>query len=292
LNKTKPHSWFAGVLITAFCLAAVIPWIAGRDFYVLSLAQRPFHPLFQVLKPSGRIGHGYGIAGSLVILAGVIAYSARKRFRPLASFGRMNRFLEFHIAAGLVGPTLIVYHATFKLGGLIGVGFWCMAAVVASGFIGRYLWVQIPRGTEGDALSIRELDVENERLLSQMKIHHDFSPRQITALDRLIDFMVPAQDSFLRTVWAVATHDLRIVVRRRELSRWLAVNGVSPGHVSEIRRLAGRRSVLHRRILLREQLHRVFRYWHVIHLPFAAVLLVIFLVHVATAVLFGYTWGG
>ncbi len=142
MRKISLQSWFACVLVVSFCLAAVLPWLAGADFYERSLAQRPFHPLFHLLKPSGGIGHLYGIAGSVMILAGVIVYSTRKRIRIFEPVGKMKYFLEIHIALCLVGPTLIAYHSTFKLGGIVGVGFWSMMAVVASGFVGRYLWAQ------------------------------------------------------------------------------------------------------------------------------------------------------
>jgi hypothetical protein len=32
------------------------------------------------------------------------------------------------------------------------------------------------------------------------------------------------------------------------------------------------------------------RYWHVAHLPFALIMLVIMLIHVAVALIFGYNW--
>lgn len=292
MKKILLQSWFTGVLVASFCLAAVLPWLAGADFYMRSLGLRPFHPLFHLLKPSGGIGHLYGIVGSAMILVGVIIYSTRKRVRLFESIGKMKHFLEFHIALCLVGPTLIAYHSTFKLGGIVGVGFWSMMAVVASGFVGRYLWAQIPKGIKGHALSIQELEIENNRLLTLLKQHHNFSPEQTVALDQRIDATMPSTSSSLKTLWAVAKHDLHLFSRRRALSAWLSANGVSPDHVSGCVRIAGRRSILHRRMLFLEQLHRVFQYWHVIHVPFTMILFVIFLVHVATAVLFGYVWGG
>ena len=257
-----------------------------------SLAQRPFHPLFHLLKPSGTIGHLYGIAGSGMILAGVIIYSTRKRVRYFASAGKMTFFLELHIALCLVGPAAVAYHSTFKLGGLVGVGFWIMMAVVASGLVGRYLWVQIPKGIEGHALSIRELESENDHLLALLREHHDFAPGQIVALDRMIDATMPSTSSSLGTLLAGAKHEIHLISTRRALAAWLSASGVSPGHVSDCVRIAVRRSILHRRTLFLEQLQRVFRYWHVIHLPFTMVLFVIFLVHVAASFLFGYMWGG
>ncbi len=292
MKKLLQRFWFPGVLVASVCLAAALPWLGGGDYYVRGLAQRPFHPLFHLLKPSGTIGHLYGIVGSTLILVGVIVYSTRKRFRFFASVGTMKHFLEFHIALCLVGPILIAYHATFKLGGIVGVGFWSMMAVVLSGIIGRYLWVQIPKGIEGQALSMKDLETENVRLLSLLKKHHEFSPEQTLALDRLIDATMPSRGGVMKTLRVVLLHDVRLFFRRRALSAWLSANGVTNDQVSACVSIAGRRSVLHRRILFLEQLQSAFRHWHVVHLPFTYILLIIFLVHVAASVLFGYVWGG
>ena len=292
MKKLLQRFWFPGVLGASACLAAALPLLAGGDYYLRCLAHSPFHPLFHLLKPSGPVGHFYGIIGSGLILVGVIVYSTRKRVRLFASLGTMKHFLEFHIAVCLVGPILIAYHATFKLGGIVGVGFWSMMAVVISGFIGRYLWVQIPKGIEGQALSIKELETENARLLTLLKEHHEFSPAQTLALDRLIDATMPSRGTSLRALRAVVWHDVRLFFRRRALSAWLSANGVYIDQVSACVSIAGRRSILHRRILFLEQLQSAFQHWHVIHLPFTVVLLIIFLVHVAASVLFGYVWGG
>jgi hypothetical protein len=37
-------------------------------------------------------------------------------------------------------------------------------------------------------------------------------------------------------------------------------------------------------------MQKLFNYWHVIHLPFAIVMLVIMLVHVGITLAFGYRW--
>jgi hypothetical protein len=35
---------------------------------------------------------------------------------------------------------------------------------------------------------------------------------------------------------------------------------------------------------------RIFRYWHVIHLPFALIMLIIMAIHVGVVIYFGYLW--
>jgi hypothetical protein len=45
-----------------------------------------------------------------------------------------------------------------------------------------------------------------------------------------------------------------------------------------------------RRIGLLRIFHKLFRYWHIAHLPFAIAMFVIMLVHVAVTLVFGYKW--
>ncbi|KAA0244487.1 MAG: hypothetical protein EDM75_15620 [Chlorobiota bacterium] len=39
-----------------------------------------------------------------------------------------------------------------------------------------------------------------------------------------------------------------------------------------------------------KQMHKLFRYWHIFHLPFAIAMFVIMLIHVGVTIWFGATW--
>jgi hypothetical protein len=58
----------------------------------------------------------------------------------------------------------------------------------------------------------------------------------------------------------------------------------------EIAVLAMEQDRLLRQIVLLEPFQRLFRYWHVFHLPLATVMFLILAVHVTVAILFGYAW--
>ncbi|MDB4584160.1 hypothetical protein N9164_13480, partial [Draconibacterium sp.] len=111
--------------------------IYGANYYLTDFEQRFFHHQYEKLKPSGFIGHGAGMFGSLFMIIGVFGYMARKRFRSLSRLGFLKHWLEFHIFLCTLGPVLVLYHTAFKFGGLVAVSFWSMVAVVVSGIIGR-----------------------------------------------------------------------------------------------------------------------------------------------------------
>ena len=47
---------------------------------------------------------------------------------------------------------------------------------------------------------------------------------------------------------------------------------------------------LNRRIDRLDTMQNLFKYWHVAHLPFALVMLVIMIIHVGVTLVFGYHW--
>ena len=47
---------------------------------------------------------------------------------------------------------------------------------------------------------------------------------------------------------------------------------------------------LNQRIERLDTMQNMFKYWHVIHSPFALVMLVIMLIHVGVTIVFGYRW--
>ncbi|HEX7672048.1 MAG TPA: hypothetical protein VF395_20780, partial [Polyangiaceae bacterium] len=50
----------------------------GHDYYRQDLALRAAHPDYRVLNPAGFLGHGYGIAGTTLVVANLL-YLVRRR---------------------------------------------------------------------------------------------------------------------------------------------------------------------------------------------------------------------
>lgn len=70
-------------------------------------------------------------------------YILRKRVPSLAKLGRLSTHMDWHIFFGLVGPTFILFHCDFKVGGLVAISFWSMVVSFASGVVGRYFYLQL-----------------------------------------------------------------------------------------------------------------------------------------------------
>src|SRR5271169_1776985 len=141
---------------------AVVLVIAGYglNYYTLSAVDRPYSPKHDQLKPSGTIGIKLGMFGVFLFFL-IYLYPVRKKWGWLARQGNSRHWLDFHIVLGTVAPVIIAFHATFKFSNIAGMAFWSMLCVTLSGFVGRYLYAQIPRNLNAAELSMKEMqDVE------------------------------------------------------------------------------------------------------------------------------------
>ena len=289
--KKLSHSVFLAFLLVLGIVTALTIWLRNSDYYLTPFDQRPFHPRYEELKPSGIESHGYGVVGAAMIIAGVAMYSTRKRVVSLASLGNIRQFLQVHIFLCLLGPILVLYHTTFKFGGLVAVGFWSMAAVVASGFVGRYFYRHIPRNIEGRELSIRELEEERTNLLAALRTQYGISEETIASIERIgLTPNARGNAGFAALVWSLLRADFSRYRRVAALRLLIKRSSVDDRTLREIIRLADERIVLQQRISLLEKVQQVFHYWHVIHIPFSITLFVILAIHIGVAVAFGYTW--
>lgn len=146
---------------------ALVRTHAAWSYYTAPLAERALLAEHRFLRPSGTGGHLLGLAGTFFLLS-TLAYVARRRIRRLSGLGRMPRWLEVHIFCGVFGPILITLHTSFKFNGLVSVAYWSMVLVVLSGFVGRYLYVRIPKTIRGEELSRAELEQRAAALTGQL----------------------------------------------------------------------------------------------------------------------------
>jgi len=285
------HRIFVFFLFISAISAAIAIWLRNNDYYLSSLDQRPFHPRYELLKPSGIESHGYGVVGTAMIIVGVATYSSRKRMRTLVNLGKIKYFLEFHIFLCLLGPVLVVYHTTFKFGGLVAVAFWSMTAVVFSGFIGRYLYQHIPKNIEGHELSIKELDAERVRLTESLRTQFHVPEEFLHSIDTIgIHDSEVEKAGLMKFLWMMLRSDFSRFGRMQRIRGIVHHYSIDMHSSRDLLHVVNERILLRQRILLLEKVQRLFHYWHVVHLPFSLVMFAILVIHIGVAVAFGYTW--
>jgi len=104
MNK-KVHRIYIGSFFIIGIIITVFLAVYGYSYYSVPVEKRFFHAYHDNLKPSGFLGHGIGILGSLMMVFGVAIYMIRKRWKKFFSIGYLKHWLEFHIFLCSVGQS-------------------------------------------------------------------------------------------------------------------------------------------------------------------------------------------
>lgn len=275
----------AGVLVALWVLVEHGGW----RYYRTPLGIRGYLPEHAFLRPSGTGGHLLGIAGTLVLLC-TLPYVARKRVKALRKVGSMMGWLEFHIFCGLFGPILITFHTSLKFNGIVSVAYWSMVLVVLSGFVGRYLYVRIPktiRGTELTQTEIEERARELRALLNEATLPANLLLR-IEETERALLADIGQHRTFTQLLRGGFEARRKTAALRREIRG----SGLNRQLLHEALDLVHKRVVLLQRIAHLKKTRQAFQLWHVFHRPLVWVMFLVFSVHLGVAIYFGYTFFG
>lgn len=281
------HKIYIFTLASIVVVTAALLFFWGIPYYSTPVEERFYHPNHNLFKPSGIFGHGLGIVGTLLIVIGVVGYSAKKKYRALARFGRLKYWLEFHIFLCTLGPVMILFHTAFKFGGLVAVSFWSMVAVVASGVVGRFIYIQIPRTIEGRALSLQEVQAMKVNLDEVLRDTYRLKDESRQAILEAATVKSVEIDGQLAR-WTGQYMEGRRTLKR--VKRVLRSNYLSGADAGQVVKMVRNEISLNNRIERLQTMQKLFKYWHVAHLPFALIMLIIMVIHVGITLAFGYRW--
>jgi hypothetical protein len=226
-------------------------------------------------------GHSLGILGFTMMLMTETLYSMRKRIRA-ARWGSMADWLDFHIFTGVVGPYLVLLHTSWKFNGLAGVVTLLTLVVVASGFIGRYIYTAVPRSADGVELEanileeqIASADIELESWLSIPDVSlrglaRNFSTAPVGSAGQFSLIVGRAfVDLNYQLNWWIERR--RLTAHQREQARLLED-------------LLRRRRVLEIQLASLTMARRLLALWHAIHIPIGMVLFTAATIHIVAAI--------
>lgn len=288
------------VLVASLLFSAAVVALAayGLDYYMLSAAERPFSPKHEILRPSGVVGINLGFLGVAMFVA-LFVYALRKHWPWLQKKGNSQRWLDYHILLGIAAPVCVAFHSSFKFRGIAGFSFLIMMCVVLSGFVGRYLYGQIPRRVSAAELSLKESYEVQVRLAwtlaSQGVISvADLQPiLNIPQLNRVVRWS--AANSLFYMVWLDLQRSVQIARLRRRFMEGsdmlYSLGGLLPSNNAQaesIVQLAREHAKLSKRIMFLSRAQQIFRLWHVIHKPFSYAFAALVVVHIAVAMLLGF----
>jgi hypothetical protein len=301
LTREDPESGHRIRVRLAWLLAAAVVLVIagyGYDYYTLGAAQRPFSPKHEILRPSGTIGIKLGMLGVLMFFL-IYLYPLRKKWGWLGRQGNSRHWLDFHVVLGATAPIIIAFHSSFKFGNIAGMAFWSMLVVTLSGFVGRYLYAQIPRGLSAAELTMKEMQEREETLqrdLAEQRANFGFcvdALYQMPSADQvakrpmvasllsmiLIDFKRPFKTSFVR-------------LKEAGFGPWLfSFCGLLPTRDPKLERairVAQNQATLSKHILFLRRTQQVFQLWHVVHRPFSYAFAILAILHIGIALYMGY----
>jgi len=279
---------FRTIMVLVVLFSFFILLLEGYSYYRLGIEDRFYHDMHALLKPSGLVGHGLGIIGSALMVIGVSMYMIRKRVRRFSKIGLLKYWLEFHIFLCSLGPVLVLFHTAFKFGGIVAVSFWCMAAVVLSGIIGRYIYLQIPHTIEGREMSLTELEIKKEEFKQLLANKYQLNPTLAEEILQAVKTR-PGREGGTSVGRFMQKFQFETNLIN-QIDTLLKANHLTREARKELLRLVRYEISLNRKIDRLLTMQNLFRYWHVAHLPFALVMLLIMLIHIGVALAFGYRW--
>jgi len=242
--------------------------------------------------PGDDVGYYMGLVGGVMMLL-LLTYPLRKYLHSFRNWGPVRHWFSIHMWLGVIGPVLVIAHSTFVLKSTNAtVAFICMLLVAASGIVGRFIYVRIHRGLHGEKLNFRELQAkagfETEEMHSKLhfvpEVENRLTQFQAYALAENLGFAKSALRLFTlgtqrRLAYAMCASELRRVMRERaEIRQW---------DRDKLRRRLGRATHLVDDFLLSVQrvsqfdvYDRMFRLWHVAHVPLVYLLVLASIAHV------------
>ena len=215
-------------------------------------------------------------AGLMVIAAIYPIFRRIKLFRWLAS---NTMWFDFHLMAGTVGPMFVILHSALRLDTWVSAAFWSMVIVVVSGFLGRYLYTQVPGLSSG--VELEELDHERafQKARPRLTVPMAEIDREL-AIQRAKAQEVAMSPSVLRALWWLIFQDIGRIPNTIARRSRLAQLGVDRRTRRELARRAARMIAIARRQVVAPKAQLLLHSWKKVHVPFTVILTGFAAVHI------------
>lgn len=234
------------------------------------------------------LGYNLGIAGGVCMLV-LLLYPLRKKIRAMKNFGLMKHWFKIHMALGIIGPTLILYHANFSLGSVnSNVALVSMLTVAFSGLIGRFIYTRIHYGLYGEKMTLAEL--KDGLLQSRSDISEQFASfPEIQKILAELESMVEKRRHFLLQLLLLPSMSASIYMKRNKIKNILKQdiknnkNKMTEQHINSFKSAF---RVIYTYIETTKRLgqlmtyERLFSLWHILHLPLFFMLIITGIIHV------------
>jgi len=265
-----------------------VMWLSGLFLLIASLVLAGwFVRRHAPYTSDSNFAYNLGLVGGLLLLS-LLLYPLRKRVKIMRHLGPLRHWLRFHLAVGVLGPMLVLFHSTFRVHSVnAAVALASMVLVVASGLVGLLLYRRVFRGLSGHRTTLGELQQSLRQQLERIESDHDLPEdikRQIERFARLVSANPEGR-------WQRVAHFLSLGLRRRAAARRarLALKRYArprSGSRDALKPLTDLLANIDATLKVAQSAaqfatyERLFSYWHAIHIPFLFLLFVTAVVHV------------
>jgi hypothetical protein len=267
-NSLGTRLFFGGMFFSIF-----YGWLNYEDFY---------------LSAENGLGYYLGIAGGMCMLI-LLLYPLRKKLRSLKNFGPIKHWFKIHMALGIIGPTLILYHASFSLGSVnSNVALICMLTVSLSGLVGRFIYTHIHYGLYGEKMTLEELKTGLDQ--SRTDISQQFSSfPEIQSILSELEEMVAKRRHFITQILWLPVMSASFYFKRNKIKKILKQdikNNKSELTAQHINSFKEAFRTIYNYIETSKRLgqlmtyERLFSLWHILHLPLFFMLIITGFIHV------------
>ena len=226
-------------------------------------------------------GRSLGILGAMLMLMTELLYSARKRW-GLIRFGQVRHWLSFHIFTGIVGPTLVLMHTGLAFKGLAGLTVFLTMVVVASGFLGRYIYTAVPRTMAGIEVDRRTLEAQTVHQRQQLLYRSTGKSARVQQLIQMEVALTARGEKSSPLV--ILTRGLDEYRQRRRLRAAIAkLEKQERARMTEIEALINRQRRLKRQLNSLQTVRQMMTWWHALHVPLGLTLFAAIFIHIIAA---------
>ncbi len=275
-SARRPISIFPKVFTVAVLLALWIGWVNRDD---------------NGLTPVSGIGYWLGIIGSVMMLI-LVLYPLAKRMRTLRAIGSVTFWFNTHMVLGVLGPVLVMWHANFRLGSVnCSVALITMLVVAISGVVGRYLHSKLNLGFYGHKAEAQEVVADADELRGFLGSDSEIADRMVAQLNAYAQLGTAPRGALIGLAllpfisWRGTMVRMQLLNHARQV---IAVEGKRRGRSQQVQRQqrAGVTEFVTRHVSAARKAaafavyERLFRLWHIFHLPLFIVLVIVAIIHV------------
>ncbi len=228
------------------------------------------------------LGYNLGLVGGLMMLT-LLMYSFRKHVKFMQGLGKLKYWFRIHMMLGVLGPTLVLFHTTFRTGSInAAVALYCMLLVAGSGLIGKFAYTRIHRGLYGSRSSLKEAYEEMAGSSGDIKSKLHFFPKVENKIKKFEHEALEKKRGFFAGVWFFLSFDVR-----RMLLAWRCKRYIHLKLGSNMNDVADEASTLVNQYLRQIQtvaqfkkFEQIFSAWHILHIPLMYMMVATAIFHV------------